>query len=100
MCIRLTYNYICLKPTGFSVNLPTNRYMKSLPPSPLDIKRLLPRGAISQLSAELGLSTDAVRKALEVGKPGHPVVQRAIKMAIKSGAFATAQALARLQPTR
>jgi len=75
--------------------------MKSFsPPSPPDLKSLLPRGAINQLSTELGISVKSVQVALRAGKPGHPVVQRAIQMAIKSGAFATAQALARLQSAR
>lgn len=61
-----------------------------------DLKRLLPRGAVGQIATELGVRAETVRKALEAGKPGHPAVQRAIKMAIQSGAFATAKALARL----
>jgi hypothetical protein len=67
-------------------------------PSVPDIKRLLPRGAIGQLSAELGLSYRSVALALRAGKPGHRAVQRAMEMAAQSGALATAQALASLPP--
>ena len=59
-----------------------------------DLKRLLPRGALAQIGAELGLSRQAVGLALNTGKPGHPAVQRALAMAQESGALAAAQALA------
>ena len=61
-----------------------------------DLKRLLPRGAVAQIAAKLGLSSKAVGLALKSGKPGHPAVQRALAMAEKSGALAAASALARL----
>lgn len=61
-----------------------------------NLKRLLPRGAASQIAGELGLSPQAVGLALKVGKPGHPAVQRALEIAHQSGALAAAQALARL----
>lgn len=64
--------------------------------SPIELKRLLPRGGMRQIANELGIRADAVSTALKLGKPGHPAVQRALQMAEASGALAAAQALARL----
>ncbi len=64
-----------------------------------DLKRLLPRGALAQIGTELGLSRQAVGLALKAGKPGHPAVQRALAMALESGAIAAAGTLSRLSAT-
>jgi hypothetical protein len=65
-------------------------------PNTPNLQRLLPHGAITALAKKLSISTTAVSQALKTGKPSHPAVQEAIRMAQASGALATAQALATL----
>lgn len=61
-----------------------------------NLQRLLPHGSVTALARKLGISTTAVSKALKGGRPSHPAVQLAMRMAQNSGAIATAQALAAL----
>ena len=71
--------------------------MKIVPhPSYHDLKRFLPEGAEYQMAAEFRISVNAVRTALKMCKPSHPVVQRALALAEECGALAAARALARL----
>lgn len=65
-------------------------------PNTPNLQRLLQHGAITALAKKLNISTTAVSRALKTGKPSHPAVQEAIRMAQASGALATAQALATL----
>ena len=61
-----------------------------------NLQRLLPHGSVTALAKKLGISSTAVSKALKGGRPSHPAVQEAMRMAQNSGALATAQALATL----
>lgn len=58
-----------------------------------NLKRLLPHGSVSAIAKKLGVSSSAVSQALKEGRPSHPAVQEALRMAQESGALAAAQAL-------
>jgi diacylglycerol kinase family enzyme len=64
--------------------------------SGIDIRRLIPRGTASALAKELGMSPQAIGLALKAGRPSHPAVRAAIKLAEESGALAAALKLATL----
>jgi hypothetical protein len=66
---------------------------------PPKITDLLRRGALSLIAAKLGMTRQAVSLALIAGKPGHPAVIEAIKMAKESGSLDAAQAIASLTIT-
>ena len=69
----------------------------SLMPKPsFQIRDLLPRGSLGLIAAKLGLSRQAVSAALLTGKPGHPAVVEALRMARQSGSLDAAQTLMRL----
>ena len=61
------------------------------------IADLLPRGAISDIAGRLGISRQAVSEALNKGKPGHPAVVEALRMARESGSFDAALSIADMQ---
>jgi hypothetical protein len=74
----------------------TSTKFNPMEPNTKNLQRLLPHGAVTSLAKKLGISTTAVSQALKTGKPSHPAVQEAVRMAQASGALATAQALAKL----
>jgi hypothetical protein len=62
------------------------------------ISQLLRRGDMTAIGQKLGLSRQAVSLALAEGRPGHPAVIEAMRMARESGALEAAQGMATLQP--
>jgi len=56
---------------------------------PTNVAELLRHGDIQRIATKLGLGKQAVSKAIRKGKPGHPAVQEAIRMAHASGALET-----------
>jgi RIO-like serine/threonine protein kinase len=56
---------------------------------PTAINELLQHGDIQRIATKLGLGKQAVSKALKKGRPGHPAVQEAVRMAHASGALET-----------
>jgi DNA-binding transcriptional regulator LsrR (DeoR family) len=61
-----------------------------------NLKALLQRGDQKTIAERLNLSKQTVSDALNEGRPGHPVVIEALRMARESGALAAAQDLATL----
>jgi predicted transcriptional regulator len=61
-----------------------------------NIRSLVPRGTVTALAKELGITPQAVSLALKAGRPSHPAVQAALALAEASGAIAAAQVLATL----
>jgi hypothetical protein len=66
---------------------------------PSSIAELLQHGDIQRIATKLGMGKQAVGKALRKGRPGHPAVQEAVRMAHASGALET-RALLTDGPTR
>jgi len=66
------------------------------PPLEINLKQMLPYGAMSVIAKQLGISTPAVSRALKIGRPGSRVVQEALRMAKESGGIAAAHTLASL----
>lgn len=64
------------------------------PKSPL--AQLLPRGAMKQIAAQLGISCAAVTAAIRKGAPTHPAVAQAVRIVQESGVIATRDAVAEL----
>jgi hypothetical protein len=65
---------------------------------PVDIRNLLRRGDMTAIGVKLGVSRQAVSLALAEGRPGHPAVIEAMRIARESGALEAAQDMASLQP--
>lgn len=55
---------------------------------------LVPHGEMSKIADKLGITKQAVSLALKAGKPSHPAVQEALRIAKDSGAIEAAQTLA------
>ena len=64
----------------------------------IDLRTLLARGDMSKIGEKLGVTRQAVSLALKEGKPSHPAVKEALRIARESGALAAAQDLATLSP--
>lgn len=62
----------------------------------INLKQMLPHGAISVIAKQLGISIPAASRALKIGRPGSRVVQEALRMAKESGGIAAAHTLASL----
>lgn len=61
-----------------------------------NIRTLVPYGGVKQIAEKLGLTQQAVSLALKAGRPSHPAVQEAMRLAEASGALIAAQSLAKL----
>lgn len=60
------------------------------------LSTLLAPGDIGAIAKELNLSHGAASSAIRRGRPSHPAVRLALKLAESSGALAAAQQLAKL----
>jgi hypothetical protein len=61
-----------------------------------NITRLLPRGEVSAIAKEIGISLSATSSAIRGGNPTHPAVQSALRRIKDSGIVATIETLASL----
>lgn len=64
----------------------------------INISSLLAPGEVGAIAKTLGLSITAASAAIKRANPGHPAVREALRLAKESGAFDTAQLLAKLNP--
>ena len=62
----------------------------------INLKQMLPHGAISAIAKRLGISAPAASRALKIGRPGSRVVQEALRMAKENGGIDAAHTLATL----
>lgn len=60
----------------------------------INLVPFVPHGGMTQIASKLGISLQAVSKALKSGRPGNSAVQEALRMAKESGAIEAAQTLA------
>ena len=67
-------------------------------PNATSLSELLNEGQVTQIAKEHDVTVQAVSKALRRGRPGNRHVQRAMELAVASGALATAQKIASLKP--
>jgi DNA-binding transcriptional LysR family regulator len=58
-----------------------------------NLKQLLPHGAITAIAKKLGIRQPSVSEALRRGRPSHPAVQEALKIAKESGGLEAQQTL-------
>jgi DNA-binding phage protein len=63
-------------------------------PTKINLVPFVPHGGMTKIASKLGVSLQAVSKALKSGRPGNPAVQEALRMAKESGAIEAAQILA------
>ena len=64
--------------------------------TPLDLRALLPHGAISSIARTLNMSHTAVSKALHKAKPAHPAVAEAVRLIKQAGSQTVRHDLAQL----
>lgn len=63
---------------------------------PIDLRTLLPYGAISNIARTLKLSHTAVSRALQKAKPAHPAVAEAVRLIKEAGTHAVRHDLEQL----